>query len=181
MNQNPFNLYDFLGYFIPGILFLALAQFSGFLSLSFFEPLRQDSEWIFISILIVVAYVSGHLLSIASSRTIEDYHTWMNGYPSEHIFSQNYKRKKAKRYTKLVMFLVFPIVIVDLVCRNLFGYKAKTMADSLSRIVLKKSRQFFSGVDEGAASEIKKNGLPRWRIVSVYRAFYIRKYERAQG
>ena len=91
MKQNPFSLYDFLGYLVPGAVFL--------LGLVLLRRIGQDPQtWaalltpiaalgrveLFIP-LIILAYVTGHFLSYLSSITVEKYSIWTLGYPSRYL------------------------------------------------------------------------------------------------
>ena len=157
MNQNPFNLYDFLGYLIPGILCLVIIQFAGFIELSIFEGLKiSGSEWLDLIIIIVVAYTLGHLLSIVSSRTIEDYYVWRNGYPSKNLFVQSHSVPKITWYMAIVFLFIWPVVLVDALFRKLFAFRFKNLQPALKKIVLKKFVQFFSVIDKKVAKKIKK-------------------------
>ncbi|WP_319229856.1 hypothetical protein [Draconibacterium orientale] len=156
MNQNPFNLYDFLGYLIPGILFLNLFKLTGFYEVDLFNLLKiGELDWVYYTTLIVIAYVSGHILAIISSRTIEDYHIWLNGYPSKNIFVENHDKGKVRLYLGLVLILIFPIFIIDRVSRFMFNYSSKTLDSSLNKIVLKKLVLFFKKIDKKASNEIR--------------------------
>ncbi|TAM50995.1 MAG: hypothetical protein EPN53_07330 [Acidobacteria bacterium] len=91
MKQNPFSLYDFLGYLVPGAVFLCavvvlrriaqqpvswsalLVPFDVLGKVQFFVPL------------VLLAYVVGHLLSFISSITVERYAIWTLGYPSRYL------------------------------------------------------------------------------------------------
>lgn len=98
IKQNPFSLYDFLGYLIPGstliFAFLIIEKWnddkSGFTLENLFSSL---SEFKFqeIFFFIIVAYSLGHLISFISSLTIEKYGNWQYGYPSKTVIG--YKKK----------------------------------------------------------------------------------------
>lgn len=125
IKPNPFSLYDFLGYLIPGAIFIY-----GFLLVlnhvylatislsSIATQLHFEKEEIYI-IFILVAYVWGHILSFLSSITIERYSIWAHGYPSKYLLGV----KKSDYFPKgdklrcVIRFIVglglFPIVIMD--------------------------------------------------------------------
>ncbi|MGD0022674.1 MAG: hypothetical protein ABSC54_10270 [Smithellaceae bacterium] len=95
--QNPFSIYDFLGYFLPGslalLVILAIShiwfpEFSVFEFLSkHCELTRSESYFLFI----VLAYTTGHIFSFISSLTIERYSIWRYDYPSKYLLSFKYK------------------------------------------------------------------------------------------
>ena len=90
VKQNPFSIYDFLGYLIPGAVFLYGTLFIfehisplndgafGFnaANLSFEKPETYVP-------FVLLAYVVGHFLSFLSSITVERYSIWAHGYPSK--------------------------------------------------------------------------------------------------
>ena len=91
MKQNPFSLYDFLGYLIPGTLLiysiLVFSYYQKYPDSSFSNVLRVNSnnnfdEYFFF---IILAYITGHILSFVSSLTIEKYGNWKFGFPSKFI------------------------------------------------------------------------------------------------
>jgi len=91
-DQNPFSIYDFLGYLIPGA-FLCYGlvcfhmYFHGYVTLS-----NMVNEFISFSNInlivpfVLISYISGHVVSYLSSITIERYSVWTLGYPSEFLF-----------------------------------------------------------------------------------------------
>jgi hypothetical protein len=87
--QNPFSLYDFLGYLFPGalVLYSALAAYGELWSgdgglgairkyLSFKDPELYVPA-------LLTSYVLGHCLSFLSSITIEKYAQWTLGGPPQ--------------------------------------------------------------------------------------------------
>jgi len=80
--QNPFSLYDFLGYFVPGALFLyglyfALALHSR--TQAVFSSLSDLVDFSRIELylpFILSAYLVGHILSFMSSIIVERYSVW---------------------------------------------------------------------------------------------------------
>lgn len=106
-NKRPFSLYDFLGYFAPGALFLYIALF--FIKY-FDDKLYRDIIEInfgrlelFVAF-VIFAYVIGHSLNYLSSITIEKYSVWMYGFPSYFLLFGTKKRYFKKRsYTKDVI------------------------------------------------------------------------------
>ncbi|PXY62200.1 hypothetical protein DMY04_23125 [Enterobacter hormaechei subsp. steigerwaltii] len=75
MNQNPFSIYDFLGYLIPGGLFLYLLYFCGItLDWDVIIQLKktaiaQESSLSLLgySSIVILAYIIGHAIAICSA------------------------------------------------------------------------------------------------------------------
>lgn len=92
MKQNPFSLYDFLGYLIPGstviYLFLIIENWTSNNEKSNLETIFSSvSKYNFqeIFFFIIISYSLGHLISFISSITIEKYGNWKYGYPSKTV------------------------------------------------------------------------------------------------
>lgn len=100
MRQNPFSLYDFLGYVFPGALALSLIAFlissppiTGIvgLAMSFGVFLREQGSNGTLSILeetvllVIISYVLGHIVAYLSSLTIERFAIWVYNYPSSFL------------------------------------------------------------------------------------------------
>lgn len=132
--QNPFSFYDFLGYLIPGAIFLyGVLLVVGHLSpnitaLDFVTTkLSFDKAEIYIPF-VLVAYIVGHFLSFVSSITVERYSIWAHGYPSKYLLGiqrKGYldidKNINLRRVIRIGVFVVLaPISIFDL----LLGAKA---------------------------------------------------------
>lgn len=92
MKQNPFSLYDFLGYLIPGstliYLFIIIENWTKNKNLNNLESIfssvsKDDFQEVFF--FIILSYAIGHLLSFISSITIEKYGNWKYGYPSKTV------------------------------------------------------------------------------------------------
>ncbi len=137
MKQNPFSLYDFLGYIIPGLFFIfsifIIDEFKKTDSISFFPiinsfPTLKLEGSIFI---LIVSYTLGHLLSFVPSITIEKFGIWKYGYPSKYLLgidSLKYKDHLRKNFPEfiwgLILFiLLLPIAIFDYILGKLFGFK----------------------------------------------------------
>lgn len=100
MKQNPFSLYDFLGYVIPGAFALMLIGFfnnieslsslsEGYQSaLSFLGKTKTNGSMSLLEetvIFIILAYIVGHIVAYLSSLTIEKFSNWVYGYPSRFL------------------------------------------------------------------------------------------------
>ncbi|MEX0608898.1 MAG: hypothetical protein WD016_11125 [Balneolaceae bacterium] len=86
--QNPFSLYDFLGYLIPGSFGLYC-----FLILTIPEDIKVGNVLSYHDLdgyddallLIILCYIIGHLISYLSSISIENFSVWSLGYPSKYL------------------------------------------------------------------------------------------------
>lgn len=91
MKQNPFSIYDFLGYLIPGstliYIFLIIEKLGDKTEFKLSEVFSSISDYKFQEVLffIIISYALGHILSFLSSITIEKYGNWKYGYPSKYI------------------------------------------------------------------------------------------------
>lgn len=127
MTQNPFSFYDFLGYLIPGGLFLfILFLFSIEINPGYVESILNHilkykeiiSVFMYVT-LIVLSYILGHFISILSSCLIEKYMNSKLGYPSTYLFSPKSPLKIKRRGTGFQIFnfirrvFLFPVSILD--------------------------------------------------------------------
>ncbi|MCF6140984.1 hypothetical protein L1S34_06780 [Flavobacterium sp. K77] len=107
MEKNPFSLFDFLGYFIPGafglFLFYFLQNINGLEYYFYYEnikTLNTDISIVHITFFVILSYTLGHILSFLSTLTIENFTVWMFGYPSKNLLlingSGTYFEKKRK-------------------------------------------------------------------------------------
>lgn len=131
--QNPFSLFDFLGYFFPGAgLILSLNLILNGKISEYLEFIKGTDIDIFIS-LILISYIAGHILSFCSSLTIEKYGIWRYGYPSYFLLHKRNKIKYFKKRDKCVYSMenlkraviggtfLLPISIIDLSSRFLLN------------------------------------------------------------
>jgi hypothetical protein len=134
LKQNPFSLYDFLGYFTPGALFLygLMAAYAhaqpditvlGYIT----ATLSFKTPEVYIPF-ILVAYATGHLLSFLSSITVERYSIWAFGYPSKYLLDlspDGYFEIREKRGIRIVMRTIVAILLTPIVAMDwLLGEKA---------------------------------------------------------
>ncbi len=87
--QNPFSLYDFLGYLLPGALLIstilvALGQTDNH---DILIQIKQTKDTYLIPLALITSYIAGHILGIISSITIESSHLRRKGYPSKSILN----------------------------------------------------------------------------------------------
>lgn len=97
-NSNPFSLHDFLGYLIPGGFFIFGL---GMVHQQYFIFFRLHDAFIYVSkyfqdvsvagvvFLVILSFVTGHLLSYLSSMTVQKYSEWTIGFPSKYLFETN--------------------------------------------------------------------------------------------
>lgn len=129
MEKNPFSLFDFLGYFIPGAFGLFLVYFlQNENGLQFYfnreniETLNTDISILYLTFYTILAYTFGHILSFLSTLTIENFTVWMFGYPSKNLLNihrtEKYFEEKLdnnnnidKSTTYLSYFLRFSLLI----------------------------------------------------------------------
>lgn len=136
MKQNPFSIYDFLGYFIPGATTIYLIQIVNIIKknncidlnviLTSFPTVKIEGILIFL----ILSYVVGHLISYLSSITIEKYAVLKYGYPSKYLLDINIIKywtgitKFHSFFWRLfLIFLLLPIVILDFILGHYFGFK----------------------------------------------------------
>ena len=150
IEKNPFSFYDFLGYFIPGVtsiycIYYIISCYS-LIDIRNVESIKNLQEYL---ILIIVAYIIGHLLSYLSSVSIEVYSIWSLGYPSKYLlgfpfrgFWHNLLKEKRiiTKIAKLIMCLyILPIVVTDVFIRKIFRFRqllGKPL-DSLTASIIK--------------------------------------------
>lgn len=129
MEKNPFSLFDFLGYFIPGSFALFLIYFlQNENGLEFYfkrtnvETLKTDMSILFLTFFIILAYTFGHILSFLSTLTIENFTIWMFGYPSKNLLniprSERYFEKKLKNSSNTIN---WPITLLSYTLRFLLA------------------------------------------------------------
>ena len=136
IKQNPFSLYDFFGYFIPGALMVYIAMF--LLKITNFNDIDQLTQilnsyktfqienFLFF---IILSYSSGHLINFISSITVERYANWKYNYPSKYLMNLKPDfifwsgSKRIKFWKILLITLLFPITILDLILGELLCFK----------------------------------------------------------
>lgn len=132
LEQNPFSIYDFLGYLIPGIIFIFGLVFLKQIDYCKVPVvLINNVKFDQYIILLIICYLVGHLLSYLSSVSVEFFSTWSLGYPSRYLmgypipgFWSNLVRQGSKNkiifFTKILMCVyIFPVVFSDLFIRKI--------------------------------------------------------------
>jgi hypothetical protein len=153
--QNPFSLYDFLGYLVPGVLLVVgligvanlhqlTTDIRGFLS-SVFAGMSVE---VYLPVL-VVCYLVGHLVSYISSMTVERYSVWTVGYPSTYLLNRPHKSYLYSADTGVIRLITIgkrlltaaalaPIVIWDLLLGCLLRFRSqqtKLLDEKLIRVI----------------------------------------------
>lgn len=136
MKQNPFSLYDFLGYFIPGSILIysfviisackVLKEVSLENLLNSMPSLKLES----IVLVLILSYSAGHILSFLSSITVEKYSVWRYGFPSRNLlkmkipkFRSHFKTFHGFFWGIIIIILLLPTVFLDLILGNYLGFK----------------------------------------------------------
>lgn len=150
MKQNPFSLYDFLGYFIPGAFIIGLFHTISLCKdwhIASLSELITNCESLFCSFpnisiggaifLLIFSYVIGHLFSFISSITVEKYAVWRYDYPSRFLlklelnYVARFKKNKGcwKRLQKLLWLFVLCIILLPIIASDLFFGKTLGLKD----------------------------------------------------
>jgi hypothetical protein len=162
VNQNPFSLYDFLGYLIPGLLmfvgFVTVHSVGRFgFTLSSIELVFQSIETTLSSlsstiVVLLVGYLAGHLVSFLSSYFLERYSQWTVGYASKYLlrFSPEGFWSGSKYITSVRMVVVLPlapVVFLDAFLRTTGLTKTVTrpLDDQLVTAIKRKISDYTKG------------------------------------
>ncbi|KKY64232.1 hypothetical protein OA40_16405 [Morganella morganii] len=159
MKQNPFSLYDFLGYLIPGAIFLYILNYIFRIDIiSLLNILNKNNNDTFKNeiifalpiILIIITYVTGHIISLTSSFFIEASSIYLYGYPSKYLFTKkhsifkipNDENKIIGTIKRIILFvLLLPTSIILVIFKgsktSLFN-QAKTLQEDLGNVVFDK-------------------------------------------
>lgn len=136
IDQNPFSVYDFLGYTVPGAAFLfaiecyPIAPILGLRTPDLFA--MQDTRKIVT--FIVCAYICGHALSFLSSVFVERYSVWRYDYPSKYLLclkagassdtcTHGYISPKSAVLRTVVGLVLAPVVVLDYIVDVAFDRK----------------------------------------------------------
>lgn len=134
IKQNPFSLYDFLGYFVPGALMIYLYLIvdyiktnSGTFKISKFLASTSDLKLEQFLFFIIISYAIGHLINFISSITVEKYANWKYDYPSKYLLG--FEKKKywtkgiANLWRVILPAVLLPTTVFDLILGDLFKFK----------------------------------------------------------
>lgn len=176
IEKNPFSLYDFLGHFIPGSLFLIIFftmfqgynenDFGNFSTLKFYDIstythlLKGISNFNigFVSIsFILSAYISGNVISYISSQTIEKILTRMFGYPSKWLLGGTNNTNIWKNYFNInkdvcIRAKIGPIILLVI---NLVLTFPLCLLISICEVFFKITRYITNPLDDEVISAIK--------------------------
>lgn len=143
MTKNPFSLYDFLGYLFPGMAALMLTVFLVHLNKTYEQSIPIDCYfkikefvaaiegnkglkwWENTVLIVIIAYIAGHITAYLSSRTIEYFTNAVMGYPSYYLLHEDKRHcviseffQGSKRwdfwkwlYRVVILVFLFPIAI----------------------------------------------------------------------
>ncbi len=104
MNKNPFSIYDFLGYLFPGLSAMLIVIYIIFLgteasieeyfsSATFLDIFKKNMDiawWQSTVIIILLSYISGHIIAYLSSVIVEDFSNRIYNYPSYYLLHTNH-------------------------------------------------------------------------------------------
>lgn len=159
MKQNPFSLYDFLGYLIPGAIFLYILNYIfkidtvsllNLLNKCNNDNLKNEITFALPIILIIITYITGHIISLTSSFFIEAFSIYLYGYPSKYLFIRkhstfNIPKDENKIICTIKIIILFlsllPTSIILVIFKNfkisLFN-QAKPLPEDLGNVVFDK-------------------------------------------
>jgi hypothetical protein len=172
IKQNPFSVYDFLGYFIPGALTIYILLLSDGTKLNsvhdIIDVVSKNNEFQLDQLLlfIIASYSLGHLINFCSSITIEKYSIWKYNYPSKYLMDlkPNHKYWEGKCYIlaiKIVMIIIiFPVVVFDYLFGDLFKFK-RFYTSNMDKYLIK-------AIKLKGLILLKKLGLPKVKKLGDY-------------
>lgn len=190
IKQNPFSVYDFLGYLIPGSLVIYAYIIIDYLKhntnfnvsdfIKNFSNIKLEGIFFFI----ILSYTIGHLISFASSITIEKYANWRYSYPSKYLLDFEHKGywKSSSNWRdvvwRIVMIVVlFPCVFFDWIFGQILGFKRfykKSLDDFLKDMIISKANRLLINLGLEQLKNIEKykdgrvNNYDFHRIITHY-------------
>lgn len=185
IKQNPFSLYDFLGYFIPGAtgiyLFLIINQLftqSEVNLPSIISSLKLESAGYYLPF-IICSYILGHIISFISSITVEKYSIWRYSYPSKFLlriphdgFWGKKKLKRQKVWRVLVVILIYPVFLFDKIIGGFLKAKdiyTKHLDDFLINIIRDKKQNLIKHLGcENMKEYGDKTNIDFFRVILHY-------------
>ncbi len=178
--QNPFSLYDFLGYFIPGgvslfffCILIDLFRMTQGAKLSPVDSFLKISTPEMVIGAVLVAYISGHILSWCSASTLERFSVLSVGYPSRHLlnfkpthyFEKATQRRESLPFRIFIWLILLPISLLDHVAGrqlHLHGIYARPLDTTARKVIKRKLREFGKnelGIDR---ADLKKGDVFRF-------------------
>jgi hypothetical protein len=185
VKQNPFSLYDFLGYFIPGAVSLYVILGTTYHAAPHLLPFEEIQKvlplgevGIYVPF-ILLAYLFGHLLSFLSSVTVEKYAVWMYGYPSKYLLHAGHdgyfsgSGSPLLRWVRrtFVLVVLAPVVILDIMVGKLLGV-ADQHTKPLDPLLRKIVRSKTVAVIQHQAGVMKPGKYGRPREHDFFRYLY---------
>lgn len=161
MDKNPFSLFDFLGYFIPGAFALFLVFFLQhqcgllyYFDLTNIPNLNREISLVYLIFFIILSYTLGHILSMVSALTIERFTVKMFDYPSKNLLNNDSEKSWIKNYffdkkeqsresyfsiVLLILLFVFllPISILTVILGTIFKLNQSIYTKSLDNHYIK--------------------------------------------
>ena len=190
IKQNPFSVYDFLGYLIPGSIaiysFLIIDYLKKYndYSIEGFAKCLGEFKFEGIFFFIIISYILGHLLSFASSITIEKYANWSYGYPSKYLLNMKHKGywKSANKWRDYfwritLVIILIPCVIFDKILGQILGFKMfyqRGLDKLLRKLIVYKINTLFTEIGFGEVENYedfdngKGNSHDFHRVVTHY-------------
>lgn len=187
IKQNPFSLYDFLGYFIPGGLMIYLILFIEYLEnldskfeIKNFVADSSDFQFDKFLFFVIASYAIGHLLNFISSITIERYANWKYNYPSKYLLGfdirgfWNAETKLGLLWRALLITLILPVTLLDLVLGEALGFKnfyTRRLDNFLIALIKYKGQKLINKLANGKLEEfhnVKVRDYDFNRIISHY-------------
>lgn len=178
MKQNPFSLYDFLGYFIPGsfacylILIIDFCKKSQILDVKSFMDSIGDVNIENAVLFLIISYLLGHFLSFTSSITVEMYANWKYDYPSKYILNLRERtywtgaKDFHDYFWRITLWIILlPTVVLDFILGKIFGLRKfyfKSLDTDLIKFILMKVNFLLdklglntkNGFESGSGNEI---------------------------
>ena len=180
--QNPFGIYDFLGYFIPGaVCIYSFIFINEFVIHGYFDYdgivkslVNFESAGIYVPF-ILGSYVLGHFLSYLSSISIEKYSIWKYSYPSKYLLNIKHdgfwgaKRKRTQKIWRcFIVLLIFPIFIFDLTIGSIFKFTriyTKELDSFLIELIRQKKKMLINKLGSDLESYENKHEIDFYRII----------------
>lgn len=192
VKQNPFSLYDFLGYFIPGTLFtylISVIDLSKNEKINFIDLLKSNHDFEIDKVLFltIISYAIGHLINFISSTTIEKYAIWKYGYPSK--FLLNFETEpywKKNDYSGYLLRFTLPILILPVTffdfligdCLNLKNVYTRKLDTFLIAVIKEKGMILVKTLFKNKEKEITNFKL---RDFDFYRIFAHYTFENSKN
>lgn len=178
IKQNPFSIFDFFSYAIPGavatlsVLFFMCSDLCFDDCLSPFESLKIYVENLKIfkvnslavsTIFVLISYVLGHIIAYISSITVEKFSIWWFGYPSLFLFEKKSEIQLWKTFSEEWNLKDVPkrlriISIIRIYCVRFFVFLFLLPLSLMSVLVLLlgMNRFFVRPIDESLVEIIRQ-------------------------